>query len=134
MGRAAAGAVHRLIAADLKLLDEVAVSQFPHEHGGRPPGQAELPGELGAGPDPAAVVDRPEQARQIVRAQVRTGRRSFDVEWHPLIVSRPCATYRPPHRRVCPVTLIAEILEASYKLYRLPSRNGGHEPDTKNFF
>ena len=96
-GGASAGPVHSLAGPQLELLDEIAVGQVPDQDGRRPAGQAELAGELGPGPHPATVVNRPQQPGQIVRAQVRARRRPFGVESHLLIVPRLRASYPLPH-------------------------------------
>ena len=77
-----------------QLLDELPSGQLPDQHGGGSPGQAELPGEFGPGELAAAAVDRAQQPREIVRAQLGTsGRRAFVLS-APLIV--PCRD--PPVR------------------------------------
>ena len=77
-----------------QLLDELTSGQVPDQHGSGPPGQAELPGQLGPGELAAAVVDRAQQPREIVRAQLGArGRRSFVLPHTPIV---PCLA---PSRR-----------------------------------
>src|SRR4029077_11850696 len=92
-GWAAPGTRHlesgRGVGRAAQLLDELTSGQVPDQNGGGSPGQAELPGELGPGELSAAVVDRAQEPREIVRAQLGTrGRRAFVLP-HTLIVPRP---------------------------------------------
>src|SRR2546430_3121997 len=89
-GRTAPGARHlepgRGVGRAAQLLDELTSGQVPDQHRGGSPGQAELPGELGPGELPAAVVDRAQQPREIVRAQLGTsGRRALVLPHTPIV-------------------------------------------------
>ena len=76
-----------------RLLDELASGQVPDQDGRGPPGQAELPGELGPGELSAAVVDRAQEPREIVGAQLGTsGRRAFVLPHTPIV---PCLLTLP---------------------------------------
>ena len=106
-GRAAPGARYldpgRGVGRAAQLLDELASGQVPDQHGGGPPGQAELPGELGPGELPAAVVDRAQQPRQIVRAQLGTsGRRAFVLPHTPIVPRLLTLPARGPIRATSP--------------------------------
>ena len=81
-GRAPAGTLRRHVDRAGQLLDQPPSGQVADEHGGRAPGQAELPGELGPGELAAAVVDGAQQPHEIMRAQFGTGGRGTLVPTH----------------------------------------------------
>ena len=74
-GGAAAGTLRGGIDRPGQLLDQLPPGQVTDQHGGRAPGQVELPGQLGPGQQAAAVMDGAQQPREIMRTQFGARRR-----------------------------------------------------------